>query len=74
MADLLDCLDTPGLALLQWDEVFSVVEVILSYCLGPLPIDSQAWRISGSAACSAKRIGRAVSLQLLESFPSCRAA
>ena len=27
LEDLLTCLDNPGLALLQWDEVFSVVEV-----------------------------------------------
>ena len=32
MADLLDCLDNPGLALLQWDEVFSVVEVLFWAC------------------------------------------
>ena len=27
MADLLGCLDDPFLAMLQWEEVFSVVEV-----------------------------------------------
>ena len=42
MADLLDCLDNPGLALLQWDEVFSVVEVILSDLSSS---NLHAWRI-----------------------------
>lgn len=32
MEDLLASLDHPGLALLQWDEVFSVVQVSVLQC------------------------------------------
>lgn len=35
VADLLACLDNPFLAMLQWDEVFSVVEVWLISLLNP---------------------------------------